>query len=155
MGVLQGWVVWGGLSLLVTFSGQRWASSRFAGRGWAERLTLGGLVSTAVIVLSVQLCGAAGQLRPLPLACVSGVLSLSILRLGWRRTLPASEESTEPLARPLREYVEPLLGVVPLAVAVLIASAVTVWIFKSWNWDATAYHVPIINHAIETGRLGP
>lgn len=153
---LHGWLLWAGLSSLCAVAGQRWAARVLAGRGAAERFSLGLLASLSIVVLSVQLPGALKALRPVPVALVSVGLSAALLAASRRKTrLPLSEESTEPLARPWGDLAEPLLGAIPLALVVLGASAAQVWIFKSWNWDATAYHLPIINHALETGALEP
>ena len=148
-----GWLLWGLLSVFCLAAGQRWGRSRFGGRGFAERFSVGLVISLSLLVFSVQLVGTLGLLRPIPLAAFSTILFGLVLLRGWRRL--DLEETTEPLGQPLRDGREPLLGAIPFAVLVLAASGVMVWIFKSWNWDATAYHLPIINDAIETGGLAP
>jgi hypothetical protein len=111
-----------------------------------ERLLAGGLLTTALTVVTVALLGALGVLTTPVLAATLVVSAVAVVlairarqapwRLNWR--LAVSREAA------------PLLLVAAVALGLVVSAA---YYLPVWQWDALAYHLPYVDFVLQNGTF--
>lgn len=156
---LTGWITWIALTLVASWSGYIVGAAFFRDRLAPERLAVALTVTVAMIVGVLQALGLFGLIRAAIVAPSSLAVFLAV-GLWARRRLSAGELRSLAIrdlgtpVRVLREaWVarEPLALAVPWGVLVLATSALLVWIYKTWNYDAVVYHSAITSYVIQDG----
>jgi hypothetical protein len=157
----MGWIIWSVETLMCLGAGWLVAAALYPDRGVLHRLIATLLVAPSLILVAMQAVGLAGLLRPVWLGLVAPVVFavpawVAWQRLGRERALELWRSDAGAPARLAREAWherEPAVLTVVAAAGVLLFASLLVWIYKSWTWDPTWYHVPITAYAIQTGSL--
>ncbi len=157
----MGWIIW----IIETWMclGASWlvAAALYPDKGVLHRLIATLLVAPTLILVAMQALGIPGLLRPVWLGLLAPVVFAVPAWVAWRRLgreralvlLRSDVGAPRRLAREAWREREPAVLTVVAAVGVLLFAALLVWIYKSWTWDPTWYHVPITAYAIQTASL--
>ena len=157
----MGWIIWIVETLLCLGASWLVAAALYPERGVLQRLIATLLVAPTLILLAMQALGLPGWLRPVWLGLLApGVFAVPAWvawrRVGGERALALWRSDVRAPARLLRaawQEREPAVLLWLAGAGVLLFAALLVWIYKSWTWDPTWYHVPITGYAIQTGSL--
>ncbi|HEX8441862.1 hypothetical protein [Archangium sp.] len=157
----MGWIIWIIETLMCLGAGWLVAAALYPDKGVPHRLIVTLLVAPTLILVAMQALGVPGLLRPVWLGLLApGVFAVPAWgawrRLGRERALALLHSDLGAPARLAREAWrerEPAVLTVVAAAGVLLFASLLVWIYKSWTWDPTWYHVPITAYAIQTASL--
>ncbi len=157
----MGWIVWVIETLMCLGAGWLVAAALYPDRTVLHRLISLLLVAPSLLLVAMQALGLVGLLRPVPLGLVAPVLFavpsvLALRRLGRERARALLRSDLGAPARLFRDAwreKEPAILLLPLAAAVLLFASLLVYVYKSWTWDPSWYHVPITSYAIQMGSL--
>jgi hypothetical protein len=157
----MGWIVWFIETWMCLGAGWLVAAALYPDRGVLHRLIATLLVAPSLLLVAMQALGLMGLLRPVPLGLLAPAVfaapaAVALRRLGRERALALWRSDLRAPARLAREAWrerEPAALTVLAAAGVLLFAVLLVWIYKSWTWDPTWYHVPITAYAIQTGSL--
>ena len=158
---VMGWLVWLLETGMCGVAGWLVAAALYPERGVLHRLIVLLLVAPALLLVPMQALGLVGLLRPVWLGALAPVgfaiaAGASARVLGRERVRALVRADLEAPLRLVREAWrdrEPAALACGLTVAVWLFAVLLVWIYKSWTWDPSWYHVPITGYAIQTGSL--
>jgi hypothetical protein len=156
-----GWAIWALLTLLALAASYVLACAAYGDRPTGDRAVVTLLIAHVLILTPLLVLGLLGLLRAPLLAPACVVLFGVAATLGLRHAGKArmAERLRADLAAPRRLFAqawherEPMVAALALGAAAFGVSILLVWIFRSWNYDGTVYHVPLTAHFIQDGRV--
>jgi len=120
------------------------------GTGWRDAIIRASLLWGTTAVVSAEVLGAAGMLGPAPVRAFWALLTTAALAVAWRKR--------RVVASSLPFLTDALIATPILSLTLLIFAAgtlVTGLASAPNNWDSLAYHLPKVEHWIQTGSLAP
>ncbi len=157
----MGWLAWALETALCGLASWLTAGALFRERGLAHRAVVTLLVAPTLLLWIIQGCGMVGRLEPVTVGLAGALLFSSVGALAYRslgragvkalghRDLSAVKAT---FVDGWREREPALLGCVLGGFALVLAGLRIIY-FKTWDWDADWYHLPITNWAIQTRSI--
>jgi hypothetical protein len=133
---------WGALPIAAAcglFVTARLGALAFPGGRGADRVVGGAVLSSAGVIATVRVLGAAHQLTGAAVLAVLGLAALG-LAVGTRRSRPVV-----PLGQLVSRATAPLLLAALVALGASLLAAL--WL-PVWQWDALGYHLPYVDFAL-------
>ncbi|HEX5656306.1 MAG TPA: hypothetical protein VFX59_03885 [Polyangiales bacterium] len=154
------WVVWGSLSCFSVLAAYLVAVAAYRDRSSLERAVVTLVVTHALLMIDIQLCGLTGNFAAWPLGLVGVALFGVVASVAFFRAANLRATVLHDLRAPYRLVIdvwrdrEPaLLTLAPMAACWFVVLRM-VWYFKSWTWDPVWYHVPVTSYAIQNRSIG-